>query len=47
MSNYASQVFDAYFFEKNVQGDIIGIYAEDERSYVRRGTKIFEMFGWD
>ena len=25
-SNYASQVFDAYFFEKNVQGDIIGVY---------------------
>lgn len=24
-SNYASQVFDAYFFEKNVQGDIIGV----------------------
>ena len=25
-SNYASRVFDAYFFEKNVQGDIIGVY---------------------
>ena len=26
ISNDASQVFDAYFFEKNVQGDIIGVY---------------------
>ena len=26
--SYASGVFDAYFFEKNLQGDIIGIYSQ-------------------
>ena len=28
-SNYASGVFDFFFFDKNLQGDIIGIYASD------------------
>jgi len=32
-SNYAADVYDYFFFEKNLQGDIIAVYNEN-------GTKI-------
>ena len=41
-SNYASQMFDAYFFEKNVQGDIIGVYNSTEKKI---GTYKYDAWG--
>ncbi len=36
-SSYAEGVFDYYFFEKNLQGDIVAVYGKD-------GTKYLEYF---
>jgi len=36
-SSYAENVFDYYFFEKNLQGDIVAVYGAD-------GTKYLEYF---
>ena len=41
-SNYASRVFDAYFFEKNVQGDIIGVYNSTGKKI---GTYTYDAWG--
>ena len=41
-SNYASGVFDFFFFEKNVQGDIIGIYNSTGK---RIGSYTYDAWG--
>ena len=41
-SNYASRVFDAYFFEKNVQGDIIAVYNSTGK---RIGSYTYDAWG--